>query len=115
MSSRTISTCALLLTCSHAVLAADSESGSTVFHTRWFPTNEAQQQAFRAWDLFSTPLAVQLVTALVAAPSAQFRAVRFPRLWWCSSNHPNRTEALTLNPGAIRFMAGSFLPQPYPE
>jgi hypothetical protein len=43
---RTISTCALMLTCSHVVLAADSESGSTVFHTRWFATNEAQPQAF---------------------------------------------------------------------
>jgi len=46
MSSRTISTCALLLTCSHVVLAADSESGSTIFHTRWFATNEAQPHAF---------------------------------------------------------------------
>jgi CxxC motif-containing protein (DUF1111 family) len=36
----------LLLTCSPVVLAADSESGSTVFHTRWFATNEAQPQAF---------------------------------------------------------------------
>lgn len=62
---------------------------------------------FRAWDLFSTPLVVQLVMAPAAAPSAQLRAVRFPRLWWCSSNHPNRTETLALNPRAMRFMAGS--------